>query len=225
MEVLVSLILGLLLLSGGWRILGVHRMVAAELVGRAERLETEHIVGWVLSRELRHGGGGDRGAAEGDSVPLRAFRGGGTVCGATDGLVRVRYRGSRRPDPEKDSVLLLGSDGRWRPHELTATDTGRCDDGGLEPAEAWTLDPPPESGVVLVRLFERGSYHVADGALRYRRGPGGRQPLTPAVLGPGSGLGGGRGTVWAVLESGLDPEPRPGVRLRRVVRTFRGADP
>jgi hypothetical protein len=40
----------------------------------------------------------------------------------------------------------------------------------------------------LVRLFESGEYHLADGALRYRRGGGGRQPLTPERLGLGSGF-------------------------------------
>jgi hypothetical protein len=31
-------------------------------------------------------------------------------------------------------------------------------------------------------LFEAGSYHLSEGALRYRRGRGGRQPLTEEVL-------------------------------------------
>jgi hypothetical protein len=38
---------------------------------------------------------------------------------------------------------------------------------------------PPQT--VLVRLFERGSYHLSGSALRYRRGGSGRQPLTPEI--------------------------------------------
>jgi hypothetical protein len=41
---------------------------------------------------------------------------------------------------------------------------------------------------VLVRLYERGTYYLADGAFRYRRGAGGRQPLTPERVAPGSGF-------------------------------------
>ena len=35
--------------------------------------------------------------------------------------------------------------------------------------------------MVVARLFERGSYHLSDATLRYRRGASGRQPLTPEV--------------------------------------------
>ncbi len=45
----------------------------------------------------------------------------------------------------------------------------------------WELDPPVP-GAVIGRLFERGSYHLAAGAFRYRPGRGGRQPLTAQVL-------------------------------------------
>ncbi len=47
------------------------------------------------------------------------------------------------------------------------------------------LEPEPASrGIVLI--FERGSYHLADGAFRYRRGRAGRQPVTEALLAAGS---------------------------------------
>jgi hypothetical protein len=38
---------------------------------------------------------------------------------------------------------------------------------------------PEPTDPVLGRIFEGGSYHFSGGALRYRRGAGGRQPLTP----------------------------------------------
>ena len=48
-------------------------------------------------------------------------------------------------------------------------------------SELWTIDPPVP-GALVARIFERGSYHVSGGALRYRRGMGGRQPLTLDVF-------------------------------------------
>ena len=45
----------------------------------------------------------------------------------------------------------------------------------------WTIEPPV-TGALVARIFERGSYHVVGRALRYRRGLGGRQPLTPNVF-------------------------------------------
>jgi hypothetical protein len=47
--------------------------------------------------------------------------------------------------------------------------------------ETWRLDAPADPHAVVARLFEKGSYHLALAALRYRRGASGRQPLTPEV--------------------------------------------
>jgi hypothetical protein len=41
----------------------------------------------------------------------------------------------------------------------------------------------PTRGLALV--FETGSYSLSDGALRYRRGAAGRQPLTEAIIDDG----------------------------------------
>ncbi len=64
----------------------------------------------------------------------------------------------------------------------------------------------PEESIVLARLFERGSYHVSGAALRYRRGRGGRQPLTPEVFDtPPSGFvkeGGSLALEWMRLRDG-----------------------
>ena len=40
--------------------------------------------------------------------------------------------------------------------------------------------------MVLARVFERGSYHLEDRAIRYRAGDGGRQPLSEERLESGS---------------------------------------
>lgn len=44
------------------------------------------------------------------------------------------------------------------------------------------LDTAPASDPVFALVFETGAYHLADGALRYRRGRSGRQPLVEAIL-------------------------------------------
>ena len=102
--------------------------------------------------------------------------------GREAGKIVVAYHGERAANPVKDSVLILTAEG-WRRADLTGRASGprSCgmDLGG--DAEVWTIDPPVTGGLV-VRIFERGSYHVSGGALRYRRGRGGRQPLTLDVF-------------------------------------------
>ena len=48
-----------------------------------------------------------------------------------------------------------------------------------------SLDRTLPRSPVLMRAFERGEYHAVRGALRYRRGAGGRQPITPGRVGTG----------------------------------------
>ena len=115
---------------------------------------------------------------------LRAFRGTGIVCppdGISNELV-VSFRGDRQPDPEKDSVLLIGVDGSRTVAGLSGVGTAQEACGvGPRPPALWRLDRPVPVDIVLARLFERGSYHLSGSALRYRRGGSGRQPLTPEV--------------------------------------------
>ncbi len=210
-EALVVLVLLSLVVQMGWTVLGAQRRAASSLALRAEGLETVRTVGWLLSQELAGGEpGGDWWASE-DSIGLRAFRGLGVVLGGS-GLpdrLRVCYRGIRNPAPEKDSVLLLGTDGRWRAHDLVRRTrlSGGCAQVPESSEEEWVLSPEPRSSV-LARAFERGSYHLSSGALRYRRGGGGRQPLTPERIqacriitppAPGGSVG------WEILLGGVNP--------------------
>lgn len=157
---------------------------------RAESLEAERTVWWVLSSETAGAGPGAAVHLAGPGVlELRAFRGRGVACGEVDstGWLAVSYDGWRSPDPAKDSVLGLDDAGRWTPLRLAdrIPDAGACVRTG-ERAERWRLDPPPPPGLRVLRLFERGSYHLEDDAFRYRRGGGGRQPLTAPLLDPSS---------------------------------------
>lgn len=211
-ELLVVLALLSLVVQLGWTVLSGQRRAATALSVRAEGLETIRTVGWLLPQELSGGEPEGDWWAAGDSIVLRAFRGVGFVLGDSvrGDSVRVCYRGIRNPAPEKDSVLLLGIDGRWRAHDLVrrALLSGACVQTADASKEEWVLSPEPGRSV-LVRLFERGSYHLSLGALRYRRGEGGRQPLTPERVQEGRivvspSLGGRVG--WEVLLSGVHPE-------------------
>ena len=139
----------------------------------------------VIGKELRAGvRGRDWIGPASDSLSLRAFRGWGPVCGSgtEPGDIVVAYHGERAANPVKDSVLILTADG-WRAADLTRRVSGAqpcaSDLGG--DSEVWTI-APPVMGALVARIFERGSYHVNGGALRYRRGLGGRQPVTPNVF-------------------------------------------
>ena len=184
-EVLVSLLLGLAVISLGWRALAHQRTVASRLRSQMDLLSARRLAAVVIGKELRAGvRGRDWIVGAPDSLSLRAFRGWGPVCGLgpDPGNIVVVYHGERMANPVKDSVLILTADG-WRRADLTrrAPGVGSCsmDLGG--DVETWTIDPPVP-GALVARIFERGSYHVSGGALRYRRGRGGRQPLTLDVF-------------------------------------------
>jgi hypothetical protein len=132
----------------------------------------------VLAAELRFLAPGDVAAVGPDSIRIRAFRGGGAACrGAPDGAVHVVYGGVRQPDPGKDSVLVLSAHETLPARLVSWSASPECD-GSVR----MTLDPTPGGDAAYVLLFETGAYSVSGGALRYRRGGGGRQPLTEALF-------------------------------------------
>jgi hypothetical protein len=57
----------------------------------------------------------------GDSVRIRALRGAGPVCAVDGTAVHVRYRGTRAPEPDKDSLLLVGAGWEAPAAVVTAT--------------------------------------------------------------------------------------------------------
>lgn len=187
-EALIALIMLTVLLHAAWSVTARHTRGAAELVRRSEVLETVRIAGWALREELKVSRAGTDWLAHEDSLSLRAFRGLAVPCAGTSapGVFVAEWDGVRQPDVAKDSLLLLMPDGVWRPFGLARVSrVPSCRPTGI--ALRFELEDP-EAGGYVGRLFERGSYHVADGALRYRRGMGGRQPLTPRVLASESGL-------------------------------------
>jgi Tfp pilus assembly protein PilE len=160
------------------------------LAERSSVIGAARAVREVLRVEMARGArGADWVVFPPDSVRVRAFRGVATVCSRpSDSTVVVRRVSGRSPDPSKDSVLVLDAEGRWRAVDLVsvAAEPSCTGDAPFDASvgsvgERWRLDAAP-ADPVLLRLFETGSYQLSRGALRYRRGSGGRQPLTAAVL-------------------------------------------
>jgi len=224
LEVLLVLALSLWVVHGAWTSLVVHRGAGWGLAERAQDLETVRTLSWLVPEEVVHGRPGtDWWVGDEDSLALRSFRGLALVRRRTEasGSFVVCFRGLRSPDPEKDSVLVLEQDGPWRAHDLTSrlSRSDECLDAGGGGEEVWTLSPIP-SRPVLMKLFERGTYHLAQKALRYSRGRGGRQPLTPERIEGGRfhGLGeaGGpfawtlrlEGDVGGGSQDGAEPRTR-----------------
>jgi len=205
-ESLVVLLLTALLIQGGWSVVATLVRSGERVAEISEGMETIRTVAWILEEELSGGlPNRDWWPGGADTLALRAYRGLALVQGREAvGQVTVCYRGIRNPNPEKDSVLFLSGDAGWTAHALLAR--ARGDPGCLEEAggweEVWRVDPEPLEPV-LGRVFERGSYHLADGAFRYRRGAGGRQPLTPVRIADGTleEVPGQGGLRWGLLLS------------------------
>jgi hypothetical protein len=205
LEVVFSLLLLSLLVSAGWTILARHVEVGNRVSHQASVLETIRTLAWLMGQETGVGLPGVDWNAAGDSLPLRAFRGfalpeRGSWVGQR---VRVCFKGYRSPAPEKDSVLLLDANGAWTALDLTARAhlSSGCNGMAEWEEEEWVFSEA-RPGAIFGRLYESGSYHLSDEALRYRRGRGGRQPVTPETLVVGSFLDpphGSGGVRWEVL--------------------------
>ena len=185
-EALVALVLGLFMTTLALRVVATQRAAVAALARESDALATVRVARQVLGREGRSSDPvRDGWAVSEDSVGLRAFRGMAYVCGAgaSPDEVWVEAEGVRLAQPAKDSVLVLDTNGEWTSFALVdAGSAAGCVPGGQGQGQRWRLSGLVPSGAALARYFERGSYHVAGAALRYRRGAGGRQPLTPETV-------------------------------------------
>jgi hypothetical protein len=149
---------------------------------RARSAETVRMTAGVLRSELRWvDPDSDVHAWVADSLRLRSFRGLAVTCGRLSQPVLVAFSGLRQADPSKDSVLLIGH-GQQTVHALQAVrDTVAGCSRGLGPSQLWSLAPPAAMEGILL-AFETGTYSVSDGALRYRVGMSGRQPITDELI-------------------------------------------
>lgn len=210
-ETLVALLLGLLVLQAGMTAVGRTRLAHARTMERSDALSAVRLTGVLLRAETSAGREGEDWVLDGGSLALRAYRGTGLVCGEYEvpGVLVVSYGGYRRPDPTKDSVEVVYADGARAVVELTGITTGppNCWSAPIEGSLALELRVPAPPGGVLARVFERGAYSLSGRALRYRRGAGGRQPLTPEILEPESGwrLTDGRLSAELLWRARVDP--------------------
>jgi hypothetical protein len=173
--VLVAWLFGCVL-AGVARVVTHQNRVAALQTDRIRLEEAVRTGAIILGAEVRHADTADLRLAR-DSIRLRAFRGGGGVCAGDGRVLRVLYRGMRQPDPAKDSVLAVADGGVVAFGLVSATRSAACG-GALE----LVLESEPEEPPAWVLVFETGAYVLAGGAIRYRRGQGGRQPLTEALF-------------------------------------------
>jgi hypothetical protein len=186
-ETLIALVLGWALAYLALSTFSRQRTLQVTMTHRAEALAAVRTARNVLHLETRVGDPQRDGwSLSPDSLGIRAFRGTALVCPFSEPLteVLVQVAGTRLPDASKDSVLVVGQSGAMTAMKLESRFpvVGGCPVGPGASLERWGLSEEVLPGTVIARYYERGSYHLSGGALRYRRGAGGRQPLTPTVL-------------------------------------------
>lgn len=224
-ETLVALALGWLVAYLALTTLARQRALQGRLTARAEGLAAVRTIRHVLAEEVRVAApvrDGWRSAP--DSLDLRVFRGVALLCPGPreGGEVTVLVEGVRMPDPTKDSVLAVGPSGTGPALRLLerGASSAPCEGAATAaPPERWVLSGDPPDEAVILRFYERGSYHLSGRALRSRRGAGGRQPLTPEVVSDGAtGFepvpGGGLGVRLATLGAAGRAVGWPSLRLR-----------
>lgn len=164
-------------------LLRTESRLAGHAADRAETLDATRTAGAIFTAELTPlEPGTDLHNIDADSVALRVFRGSGVVCGFAGDEPLLRYRGLRQPDPAKDSVLVLTAAEGERTHNLHASSPVLNGCVARDGEAVFRLGTPAELRLGdAVLLFETGSYHI-DRAFRYRRGSGGRQPITAEVF-------------------------------------------
>jgi hypothetical protein len=217
-ETLVALLLGWGLAYLALSTLARQRTIQVRMTRRAESLATVRTARNVLHAETRVGDSERDGwSVAGDSLAIRAFRGTALICPLDEpsSEILVQVEGTRRPDVSKDSVMIVGGGGVAMALKLESRSRveGGCPHGLGGHLERWSLSGLVSPGSVVARYYERGSYHLANGALRYRRGAGGRQPLTPSVLDDKESRfeerAGGVGVRLRAQRSGGDAPPWP----------------
>lgn len=190
-EALVALLLGLAIIQGALMGVAKARIEHGRLVERADLLSSVRVTAAILRAEVEGGIPGVDWAVHDDSLSLRAFRGTGLVCRAESSADRltVAWAGYRRPDPTKDSVWIVDGRGVVSVVGLVGVEPGpdSCGDQPLERGITVRTSAAVTPEASIMRAFERGAYSVTGAALRYRRGAGGRQPLTAELFRSDSG--------------------------------------
>ena len=226
-ELLVGLVLVSVIVALSSRVFVVQLRSMERVLRRTEGDQAAALAWSVLGAEVRASSEAVSAAVgPGDSVRVRAHRGSAWPCpGDAPGVLRVTYTGDRLPKPGADSVAALGDDGVWRAYPLTGvTSGGHCAALGA-PVQQWSVGGIP-STVHYLRLFESGTYSVERGALRYRLGQGGRQPVsaerfdTASTLATASAVTGGVAVDLTIVGDAFVPTFHAGRRVARPRRSL-----
>jgi hypothetical protein len=203
-ETLIALLLGLWVTQAAFGMIARLRKLHLEVIDQVDVLGSQRFVGTLLRSEVGVGVADIDWGVAADSMWLRAFRGTGIVCADPESeadAVTVSWTGYRLPDPDKDSVLLIDPLGGMfaTALETVSAASGTCDGVTLEHGLVLRLSEAVARAAVVARVFERGTYSLSGAALRYRRGAGGRQPITPEVWAEGTGWITDQGRVGVAL--------------------------
>jgi prepilin-type N-terminal cleavage/methylation domain-containing protein len=177
-ELLTALALGGLVIATAATVMQGQVRMARRISERTANGETVRIATQVLQAETRwlHALRDVR-AFTSESLALRAVRGSGTICQVLlDGSAIAGLDGIRAPEPDKDSVLVLRDSIQESALPLLGAEPIEQGCGHGEHYRLRTSGSLLPGDVVLI--FEPGSYHLSDRALRYHVGQAGRQPLT-----------------------------------------------
>lgn len=174
-ECMLALALGGLVSAAVGSVLMTQNRLLRGMGALAADADARRVTAGVLRAELlwidpRH----DVRSLAGDSLAVRLYRGGGSVCAVAADRLLVRYGGARLPAPDKDSVLVRAGAAE-HVYPLSGFEGGASCNG--DPAVWLHFDGAP-AAANHVLLFESGTYYVRDRALRYRIGREGRQPIT-----------------------------------------------
>lgn len=175
-ECMVALALGGLVSAAVGSVLVTQNRLLRDMSVLAADIDARRIAMGVLRAELRWiDPYDDVRSVAGDSIAVRLYRGGGSICEVTADRLLVRYEGARLPAPGKDSALVRTGAGEYA-YALAGFEDGTSCHG--HPALWLHLEAAPPGSAAFVLLFESGTYYMRDRALRYRVGREGRQPVT-----------------------------------------------
>nr|NIP80132.1 hypothetical protein [Gemmatimonadota bacterium]NIQ53790.1 hypothetical protein [Gemmatimonadota bacterium]NIU73959.1 hypothetical protein [Gammaproteobacteria bacterium]NIX45048.1 hypothetical protein [Gemmatimonadota bacterium] len=110
LETMVSMILFGAVLASVAGALRQHNALAGSQRDRSARGMAVRTTYTILDRELHWLRPPVDVAFDGSVVSIRALRGVGVVCTGRGAELLVRVTGYRAPNPEKDSVIVLGTD-------------------------------------------------------------------------------------------------------------------
>ena len=187
LELLTAMTLLGLLTAASSVLIHSQSILVRTISERAAADETLRTARSIVRAEFQDLSAADVRAIANDSIAARVYRGAGIVCVLDSTRVVLRYRGMRLPEPDKDSLLVIGEESA-----VAFTDAALQGDAcaSLPGEELVALRVERRLRLnALVLVFESGAYHLATRALRYRRGLEGRQPVTDELLDdPASGF-------------------------------------